>query len=149
MQLCIFSTIHFYGLILGSFESQETGLLFWRPKMATCASVATRQGARPPTTPEPLLAAPRPKWVEKKKEMVFFPSFTKFWLGVATFLFLWHCMNLTLSRRKRSVFLKNNNSRVSLRRLAPQGTANVKVAFETTFSCNKFSLVLEKSNFKF
>ena len=39
----------------------------------------------------------------------------------------------SLSRRKRNVFLKKNNSRVSLRRLAPRGTVNVKVAFETNF----------------
>ena len=31
-----------------------------------------------------------------------------------------------------------------MRRLASPGIANVKVAFKTTFSCNKFSLLLEK-----
>ena len=31
----------------------------------------------------------------------------------------------------------------------PRSVANVKGAFETTFSCNKFSLLLEKSIKKF
>ena len=104
LELCNFSTIHSHASILGSFESQKPQFSFSRPEIS-------------PTTPGPLSAAPRPEWVKEKKGKQFFPSLTKFWLntGVRTFVgqfyeFISQTLALTLSRRKRSVFLKKGNS---------------------------------------
>ena len=59
-ELCSFSTIYSRGSILGSFESRASAFIFASTNLR-CASVVSRQGAQPPTTPGPLSAAPRPE----------------------------------------------------------------------------------------
>ena len=52
LQLCNFLTIHSHGSILGSFESQETRILFSRPKI--CVMCVRRI----PTTPDRCMRLP-------------------------------------------------------------------------------------------